>query len=158
MTKEAKAPMSPKQSKWGKGTRCVCRARQSSSLGRKTRLQSWSEEIHCSGKNVIVRVCATNAFGTSGERRKAVTRGTYSHSKLSSSHSWILLNRESRKALISAYSAIPSRSGIASKLPMQPLRRDARPGRDERVLHVTNNGLSNVKQYQRVMSRRPQRP
>ena len=38
-------------------------------------------------------------------------RGTHEHSSDSSSHSSIFLNLESRNALMSAYSARPSRSG-----------------------------------------------
>ena len=43
---------------------------------------------------------------------------------------------------MSAYSARPSRSGSASKLPMQPLSLGARPEREERVFQVTNKGLA----------------
>lgn len=70
-----------------------------------------------------------------------ITVSTYPHSKLCSSDLSIFLNLESRNALISAYSASPSRRGKASKQPMQPRSRGARPGRDERVFHVTNSGL-----------------
>lgn len=62
-------------------------------------------------------------------------RMAYPHSRLSNSHSSILSNRESRKALISAYCAIPLCMGIASKFPMQPL------SRFERVFQVTKSGL-----------------
>lgn len=66
---------------------------------------------------------------------------TYPHSSVSSSLFSIFLNLESLKALMRAYSAKPSCNGIASKLPMHPLRRGALPGREDRVFQVTNSGL-----------------
>ena len=42
---------------------------------------------------------------------------------------------------MSAYSARPSRSGMGSKVPMQPRRRWGRPGREGRVFQVTKSGL-----------------
>jgi hypothetical protein len=68
-------------------------------------------------------------------------KATYPHSKLSSSDLSIFLNLVSLNALIRAYSASPSCKRSASKLPIQPRSRGARPGRDDRVFHVTNNGL-----------------
>lgn len=65
----------------------------------------------------------------------------YPHSNVFSSDLSIFLNRESLNALMRAYSASPSCKGSASKLPMHPRSLGARPGRDERVFHVTNRGL-----------------
>lgn len=47
----------------------------------------------------------------------------------------------SLNALISAYSASPSLTGSGSNVPMHPRSLGARPGREERVFHVTNRGL-----------------
>lgn len=58
-----------------------------------------------------------------GEHALKLNHRTYPHSSVSSSFLLIFLKRESRKALISAYSARPSTMGMGSKFPMQPRRR-----------------------------------
>jgi hypothetical protein len=63
------------------------------------------------------------------------------HSNLCNSRSSIFLKRESLKALMSAYSARPSRTGRASNVPMQPLRRECPLKREGWVCHETNSGL-----------------
>ncbi len=68
-------------------------------------------------------------------------RSTHEHSSVSSSHSSIPLNLESRNALMRAYSASPSLSGWGSKVPMQPRSLCGRPGREDRVFQVTKRGL-----------------
>lgn len=50
-----------------------------------------------------------------------------------------------------AYSAKPACSANASKLPMQPLSLELRPGRDERVFQVTNKGLASLSVSDRGM-------
>lgn len=62
------------------------------------------------------------------------------HSSKGSSFASIFLNRESLKALVSAYSAMPSRIGMGSKLPMQPLSLGVRPGREDLMFQVTKRG------------------
>ena len=74
--------------------------------------------------------------------RQRTMRATNLHSRASSSRSSTFLNRASPNALVRAYSARPSRRGRASKLPMQPRSRGARPGREERMFQVTKSGLS----------------
>ena len=77
-------------------------------------------------------------------RRYILPLCTHPHSRVSSSRSSIFLKRWSSNALISAYSARPSRIGIASKVPMHPLNRGCRPGRDDLVFQVTKSGLRSV--------------
>jgi hypothetical protein len=62
------------------------------------------------------------------------------HSSKGSSFASIFLNRESLKALMSAYSAMPSRIDMGSKLPMQPLSLVVRPGREDLMFQVTKRG------------------
>jgi hypothetical protein len=98
-----------------------------------------------------------------GEKRDAVCgimglehidqrKDMYQHSSDSNSYSSILLNRESLKALMRAYSASPSFKGNASKLPMHPRSRGARPGREERVVQVTNRGLYFIVMFKKANS------
>lgn len=79
------------------------------------------------------------------ERAKGKTQlrwgRTHPHSSKGSSFASIFLKRESLKALTSAYSAMPSRMDMGSKLPMQPLNLGARPGREDLVFQVTKRGL-----------------
>lgn len=83
---------------------------------------------------------STRQYGHAAVRR-AERRDAYPHSRLSSSCLSIFLKRESLNALMMAYSARPSRIGKGSKVPMQPRNLGARPGREERVFHVTKTAL-----------------
>ena len=82
----------------------------------------------------------------SGEQWSEVNRRrlAYPHSRLSSSCFSIFRNLESLKALMRAYSAIPSRIGSGSKVPIHPRNLGARPGREDLVFQVTNSGLKIV--------------
>jgi len=64
------------------------------------------------------------------------------HSRDGSSRRSIFLKRESLNALVNAYSARPLLSGMASKLPIQPLSLGDLLERDDLVFQVTNNAYS----------------